>query len=242
MPATPRPSAPPSAPSTPDRVPEKKSAANLPSPGPKPAVLVGDSTYHFGTKVEYSSFTKEWIVENHGQADLTLELEPPSCACVTVQVPPGVSFSDSKLLSVKPGGKSPVSFRFETKKLSGKYRWPMSVVTNDPDHPKLTFIAEGVVRPPLIFDPPGGINFLDIYSDDPNHASIKFYSIDHPNMKILGLESTKPEFLTVESRPLDPSQCRSLAIEAGYQIDVTIKQVLHRARFVRLSPSRPTIP
>jgi hypothetical protein len=227
-----------------------KSPLETPQPtGPKPhAVVVGDPTYHFGTKTQETSFTKEWIVENQGDADLTLEPEPPSCSCITFQIPSGLSFSNEKKITVKPYAKAPVSFGFETKKFSGRYLWPMSLVTNDPDHPKLVFAAEGIIRAPFAFEPESGINFLDICSDDEsNHASIKLLCFERADLQVIKIKPTKPDLMAVQSRPLDPSECRVLGIQSGYQFDVTIKRGAPTGSFREIvyldinHPSKPEI-
>src|SRR4051812_30153049 len=50
--------------------------------GPVPKVVVdGELRYQFGTKAQQSTFAKDWVIKNEGDADLQLRLEAPPCSC-----------------------------------------------------------------------------------------------------------------------------------------------------------------
>jgi hypothetical protein len=212
------------------------------------AVVQGDPTFHFGVKPQYTSFTKEWTVQNQGDGELILSLEPPSCACVVAKVPDDVSFAKESKIHVAPARSAPISFRFDTKDSLGKYRWPMAVLTNDPDHPRLEFTAEGTIKTPLIFEPASGVNFGDIFNDEESHRdSIVLYTVDRPKLQITSLKTTRPEFLSVVSAPLSTAECTKLDTPAGYRFEVTLKRGMPFGPFREIvtitndHPSKPDV-
>ena len=182
-----------------------KSAASKPETpaGPPPHAVVegGDMMYRFGIKAQHTKFTKEWVVKNKGKGELILELEPPPCACIEVKLPPEAEAL--KRLVIPPGGQAPVSFVWDTQKFNGRYRWPMTLLTNDVDSPKLVFIADGIIRPAVALVPESGVDMFDVYNDEESHhATITLYSPDRPDLKLIKLTTSKPDLLEVKPKPL----------------------------------------
>lgn len=204
--------------------------------GPHPrAVVDGDMIYKFGTKALHTKFERDWTIKNEGDADLVLTLEAPPCSCTVAGfMDANRQVSGSK--TVPPKGETEIHFTWETLS-NGHYHKPATLVTNDPEKPRLTFAAEGEVSPAVMIYPPlegQAINVSEIASDDKDHP-VKFavYSQDKPDLKITEMSTSLPELITVEQKPLSEEACKEINTKAGHEVTLTIKPGMQLGTFLQ---------
>ena len=188
--------------------------------GPKPkAVVDGDLTHHFDTMAQETTGEKVWTITNEGPGDLLLRKGPSTCSCTIV------NFKESDSAILKPKESTEIRLTWETRENNGKFSKSASILTNDPEHPKLEFVVEGTVRPAVVLFPPSPtVNFLTISNTEEDHKyKIAVTSPDKPDLKITKLTSSKPGLIVAEQQPLTEAECKDLKIEAGHRVTINAK-------------------
>jgi len=202
--------------------------------GPHPKLVVDDElTYNFGTKPQRTTFAKDWVIRNEGDADLELRLEAPPCSCTVAgfQNEKGVPTGSTKVVS--PKSQTTIHFTWETRDNNGPYNKPATILTNDPERPEVRFAADGRVYPALMVYPEPRVRFGDISTDKAeNVAAVYVFSHDMPDMKITKLSTSKPEFFSAAQSPMKPEECKELKIKNGYKVAVTVKRGMPLAPFL----------
>jgi len=198
------------------------------------AVVEGEMTYKFGTKALHTKFERDWTIKNEGEADLVLTLEAPPCSCTVA------GFMDEKRRvsgskTVPPKGETQIHFTWETL-ANGHYHKPATLVTNDPEKPRLTFAAVGEVSPAVIIYPPivnQAINVAEVSSDkEEHHVTFAVYSQNKPDLKITEMSPSRPEFITAEEKPLSETACKEIGAKAGREVTLTIKRGMQLGTFL----------
>jgi len=215
----------PADPSTPGKI---DYPAPLATEGPKPkAVVDGELTHHFDVMAQETTGEKVWKITNEGPGDLLLKKGPSTCSCTIV------NFKDSDSAVLKPKESTEIRLTWETRANNGKYSKGASILTNDPEHPKLDFAVEGTVRPAIVLFPPSStINYLSISNTDEDHKyKIAIASPDKPDLKITKLTSSKPDLILAEQQPLTEAECKELKVEAGHQVTINAKAGLPLGAF-----------
>jgi hypothetical protein len=191
--------------------------------GPKPlAVVEGDLTHDFGMAAQHVDIKKDWVIKNEGQADLVLTKGVIECNC-TVAAFDGDKKKES--ITLKPGQQTTLKTSFETREGNGSFRKYADIITTDPAHPTLHFVASGTVRPSVVLYPPEPtINFLEISNDlDDHHSSVLLYSPDRPDVKVTELISSRPGKVVVTDEPMSPEDCKAMKVEKGHKIIIDVK-------------------
>lgn len=202
--------------------------------GPLPrAVVDGDLTYNFGAKAQKITLERDWTIRNEGKGSLVVELEAPACSCTVANFQSKDGKANLKKLEIPPGGQHNVHFTWETRENTGHYRKPVNLLTNDPEHPKFVFAAEGEVQPAIIIYPDNrGIAMLNLSTDLEDHqAKFAIYSPDRPDMKLTELTSSKPDIIVLASEPLSEDEQKQLKAKAGHRIIVKVKRGLPLGSF-----------
>ena len=139
--------------------------------------------------------------------------------------------SDSAVL--KPKESTEIRLTWKTKEFNGKFSQSSSILTNDPEHPKLEFVVEGTVRPAVVLFPPTStVNFLTISNTEEDHKyKIAVASPDKPDLKITKLTSSKPDLIVAEQQPLTEAECKDLKVEAGHRVTINAKAGLPLGAF-----------
>ncbi|AGA25211.1 DUF1573 domain-containing protein [Singulisphaera acidiphila] len=213
---------------------EFPSASGNRGPLPK-AVVDGDLTYKFGSKALHTKFERDWTIRNEGEGDLILTLEAPPCSCTVA------GFMDAKRQvkgskTVPPKGETVVHLTWETL-ANGHYHKPATLITNDPERPKITFAAEGEVSPAVMIYPPPenqAINVSEISSDQEEYkVTFAVYSQDKPDLKITEMTTSLPDYITVDQKDLPEAVCKEIKTEAGRQVTVTFKRGMTLGTFLQ---------
>ncbi len=200
----------------------------LATEGPKPkAVIDGDLTHRFDTMAQETTGEKVWTITNEGPGDLLLKKGPSTCSCTIV------NFKDSDSAVLKPKESTEIKLTWETRGNNGKYSKGASILTNDPEHPKLEFAVEGTVRPAVVLFPSSTtVNFLTLSNTEEDHVyKIAVTSPDRRDLKITKLTSSKPGLIVAEQQPLTEAECKDLKIESGHRVTINAKAGLPLGAF-----------
>jgi len=196
--------------------------------GPKPkAVVDRDVTHRFDMMSQRSKGEKTWKITNEGPGDLLLKKGPSTCSCTIV------NFKNSESAVLKPKESTEIRLTWETRSNNGKYSKGASILTNDPQHPKLEFAVEGTVRPAIVLFPSSStVNYLSLSNAEEDHKyQIALSSPDKRDLKITKLTSSKPDLIIAEQQPLTAEECKELKVEAGHWITINAKAGLPLGAF-----------
>jgi hypothetical protein len=102
--------------------------------GAAPAIRFDHTTHDFGAIPSNLKQDFSWAYHNDGTGPLTIIAMNPSCGCTA-------SVADPK--SVPPGGSGALKITYDPAGQAGSVRKTLTVVTNDPQHPRtiLTLLA-----------------------------------------------------------------------------------------------------
>jgi hypothetical protein len=88
----------------------------------------------------------------------------------------------------------------------------------------VTFRISGDVYSSLVTVPAqAAFDFANLPNDQTTEASLALSSIDHPELRILGVRPSRPDFLSATYRELSPEENARLKFARGYRIDITLK-------------------
>jgi hypothetical protein len=225
-----------------DLLPAFTTGSDTPT-GPLPEVeVVGDPVHRFGLMAQDTKGHKSWVIKNVGEGDLILTGGHPSCSCTLLNLREGTN------VTVKPGGEYELKVEWETRQNQGPYHKNASLYTNDPKHQELTFLVEGEVQPSIIVMPTEAeLTAGSIENDEPHEFHIIVTSPDHPEMKILGYSSSRPEMLSFKAQDLTKDEKAQLKFPTGYKVTVTVNPIpilgpFHEEFTVKTDhPTRPEI-
>jgi uncharacterized protein DUF1573 len=188
---------------------------------PAKATIVsgGEPVYEFGTMSTQATGTKEWVIKNEGTGNLMLKQGYASCSCTIA------GLAEGETATVKPGEETTVKLRWETRNHTGSYGQKVKVlVMNDPDRQEFEFSVRGTVTPALLTLPQDPvIEFTNVSDGKPHSAYFVVFSPSKPDVKITGLESSRPDKMDVSFKPLTDEEHEKLGIkEGGYKVEVTM--------------------
>lgn len=110
----------------------------------QPGLMAESLTHDFGEVLQGESVEHRFRFQNTGDQPLELSNLRSSCGCTAA------------LLSARrlePGGMGELQVTFDSRGFQGRVQKHVTVDTNDPAHPVLTFSLSGVVRAELYVDP-----------------------------------------------------------------------------------------
>jgi len=195
-----------------------------PAGPPGSAVVDGPMFYDFGVMAQRRTDGKhEWTVTNKGPGEVRLQKGDTTCSCTIANLPEG------KTATLAPGQSTTVTLGWETKDNNNlgdqKYRQTATIlVSNDPEHQKLDFTIEGVVRPPVVtFPAEPTIQYLKVNNESPHPREVAIVSYDRPSMKIEGVTTSNPALIGAEVKPLSSEELKQLKADGGHKLVVTIK-------------------
>ena len=189
-------------------------------PAPK-ARLEGGPTYNFGTMSQKTTGTHAWTVHNEGEADLELWMQSSTCMCTIAK------FKDKQRAIVKPGESTTVELEWETRETLGEFSKGATIGTNDPGQPSFPLYIKGTVYPPVVTIPNDGMIDLEkLSSEDPATVEAAVFAPDMPELKILKITTSRPDFITVDPSPLNENELKRLKLSGGYKLKIDLKRGL----------------
>jgi uncharacterized protein DUF1573 len=106
------------------------------SPPAAARIVIEPDTFDFGTVRAGRVVEKEFLVRNHGGADLVISSLVSSCGCTG-------ALTDTS--TIKPGGSTALRVRFTAPDTAGRLEKSVLVKSNDPAHPTFEVKIEAVV-------------------------------------------------------------------------------------------------
>ncbi len=190
-----------------------------------------DPTYNFGVMPNQQKGTHTWTMKNTGLGDLILSKGSATCSCTIANFQEG-----KESFTLEPGNSTEITLTWETRESDGKFDKSATVnVVNDPDRDSVVFAISGIVKPAIaVFPKERSLEFGPIPSNESQTGKFAIASADRPDLKILGMTSTRPEEITLTSKSLtesDRSQLELSALKGGYQINVELKPSKILGRF-----------
>lgn len=91
----------------------------------------------FGTVDEGDEIKHEFVFRNTGKSNLIIRKIRASCGCTTAA---------PKVSVLEPGKKTSLSASFRTRGFSGRQTKTITVISNDPEHPKMVLRLSGTVK------------------------------------------------------------------------------------------------
>ncbi|GEM_PF-2374831 len=153
----------------------------------------------------------EFVVRNEGGSPLTLKPGPTTCRCTLLDLDEN---------PIPPGGTGKVAIQFSEEKDFGPFVQEATVLTNDPERPRLTLRIRGVVGARLAMSP-DAVVFANVSWDEPVTQSVTLYSQHWPSFQ-LELEKAVPESLTCFWEPAAPQILEPFKALSGYRIFITV--------------------
>src|SRR5207248_732485 len=104
-----------------------------------------------------------------------------------------------------------------------------TILTNDPEHPQIRLVVEGVIRPAILVLPTSAIDFLHASNETSHRAQIALVTFDKPDLKILSATSSDPELIAATIEPLSADDLKAMPFardetpERGYRVNVELK-------------------
>jgi hypothetical protein len=199
--------------------------------GPQPKVEVpGPLVHEFGTMPQLTTAQHTWEFKNLGNADLELWFLSSTCSCTVAKLK-SANGEEQKKLVVKPGDATTIDLEWQTKMFHDDYSKGATIGTNDPRRPSVSISVHGKVHPPVMVYPDESIVFNQISNDEAVTGRIAVFSMDRPDLKIVKMTTSRPDYLVAESRPLKPEECTQLKVKGGYQVSVVVKPGMPLGRF-----------
>jgi hypothetical protein len=185
--------------------------------GPLPKVVVDQERYEFGKMDINGKGEHDFIVSNRGQGALELSSGDTSCRCA------GSKIEKKTLL---PGESTKVTVRYTTKGAAGAYLESATILTNDPDRPRLTLSVKGrvvvAVRPA-----PAELVFSRVAAGESALAEVPLYGYLEEPLKIVGVslsDQATAGYFEVTFLPLPPDQLEEEAdARSGCLVRVEVK-------------------
>ena len=106
------------------------------SPAAAARIVIEPATFDFGTVRAGRVVEKEFLVRNHGGADLVISSLVSSCGCTG-------ALTDTS--TIKPGGSTALRVRFTAPDTTGRLQKSVLVKSNDPARPTFEVKIEALV-------------------------------------------------------------------------------------------------
>jgi hypothetical protein len=188
--------------------------------GPTGAVEVagGKTTFDFGIMSQLTEGKHEWTIVNKGSGAVKLSNGGETCSCTNGSIPKG------QPVTLEPGQTFNMVVTWNTKTWDKFHQVATVLVSNDPATPKLEFVIDGVPKPPILAAPAAEsrIDFQTVGNDKPHSNMIGIASFDRPDTKVTGVKAN-PDLFASEVRPMTEEECKSLKVEKGNKVILTLK-------------------
>jgi hypothetical protein len=182
----------------------------------------GDTVYNFGTMPQRTKKQHSWTFRNVGKGDLEIWLGGTTCKCTVAKLEELKEKGGS--IKLKPGEKTTIDLEWDSKETEGQFAQEAKINTNDPERPMIPLVAKGTVHPIVVVMPKDRTIALNtVSSEDPKTGSAAIYAPEQPDMKIVKISTSKPDFIVAKPKPLSEEDLKSLKVKGGYRLDVEVK-------------------
>jgi len=191
--------------------------------GPQPKVKVdGDTVHDFGTMAQRTKGQHSWTFRNDGQAVLELWLGGTTCKCTVAKL---AELKESgEHIKLKPGETTTIDLEWDSREVEGKFSQEAKINTNDPERPMVPLVAKGTVHPVIIVFPKDrAIPMTNVSSDEPKKLNAALFAPDQPDLKLVKITSSKPDYIVVTPKPFDAEELKSFNVKGGYRLEIEVK-------------------
>lgn len=184
----------------------------------KPKVFLESDTYDFGAMDANSTNKHEFVVRNKGEGPLKLTKGETTCKCTLANL------DDAE---IPPGGESKVAIEWSAKSLTGGFRQSATILTNDPDHPRVTLTITGRVTA-VVRSSPSEVIFSRLSAGETGTASVRIFGYgSEKKLETQGFhleESGNAKYFDVALVPLSADQIKDEPdAKSGYEVRITLK-------------------
>jgi hypothetical protein len=197
----------------------------------QPKAVVAEPVFDAGKVNKGAQVAHDFVIRNEGRETLEIIEVHPACGCT-------VADYDA---SIAPGESGKIHAVVDTTEFAGGISKGMTVLTNDPDNPRLVLTMKATVEP-AIYLRPGFARFIQAQNSDPGRVEQIIFTRDLQDLEISGVESPYP-FLKADVRPATDEE--KLEDGTGKQWVVTLTldysqaPVGPLADYVRLATNHP---
>jgi len=187
--------------------------------GPPAKVVVDSETYEFGTMDTHSTKEHDFVFRNVGAGPLKLTKGATGCKCIVARL------DDAE---VPPEGVTRVTIQWHAKGMSGTFSQQVAILTNDPDHPRVTLGIKGNIVPVVSIVPKEGVVFSRLSAGETTKSVVRVYGYK-PGVKLelKGFkldEGASAKFFDVTLRPLTADEVKEEKdAKCGHEVQITVK-------------------
>lgn len=158
------------------------------APAPKPKAVVAEPVYDAGQVAKGEDVVHDFVVANEGDAPLNILEVRPACGCTVADYDEVIA----------PGATGKVHTVIDTSTFNGGISKGVTVLTNDPENPRLVLTTKALVKP-LVFVEPGFARYVQPQMSEPGEVQELIYSEDFDKLEITDVKSPY-DFLAVTYR------------------------------------------
>lgn len=174
-----------------------------------PQIVVDNLNYDFGEILQGEQVEQVFRFRNAGDQQLLLTNVRSSCGCTAALL---------SATRIDPGGIGELRTTFDSTSFKGAIQKTITVDTNDPQHPLVSFAVSGNVKPELLLQPER-VNWQKVKADIPLNATVKIVnhssqtiSLQPPQVTALGVRAD------LSGQNLEPGEQVELHISAEFPI------------------------
>ncbi len=186
--------------------------------GPTSKAVMKETSFDFGTLDMAGTGTHDFTIANAGAAPLELTSGPTSCRCTMTKL---------EHEKVPPGGSAKINLTWRPTNSPGPYQQTATILTNDPEQPRITLTISGKITVAVQFSP-AELVFSRLSSSETAAAeSHLLYYLEAP-MKVLGhewAEADTARFFEVALTPMSADEVKKVQplARSGQQVSIRVK-------------------
>lgn len=171
-----------------------------------PRLFVAQRLLDLGHVFEGDKRPVQWLLENHGAADLVIEQTKASCGCTVVHFS-----SDDRI--IPPGGSLVLEAEFNSKSRRGTQSKSVTVYSNDPAEPQLKLEFKAEVEVLYNLKPSGVLNLRSVQRGRPAGVTLDVFpgkkerTVEIVDVVISGDASLS---YVLEARPPEPGRVQRI--------------------------------
>ncbi|MFM9009353.1 MAG: DUF1573 domain-containing protein [Planctomycetota bacterium] len=194
--------------------------------GPAPRVAAPETRHTFGTIGTGATGSHEFVVENSGNAPLTLRKGTTSCTCTVAASKSATGGAPDGTKEVAPGETARIRVQWKGKPPGGPFRQQATVLTDDPRRPEIVFTVEGTVVPTWRAEPDLiALPRLSASSGERATADVFTYGTEPPSVQEAVVDD--PEVAPLVSLATEPLPADTIAAATGatggFRLKVDVK-------------------
>lgn len=175
----------------------------------QPRAVVDEPIFDAGKLDKGAEINHDFVIRNTGDTVLRIEEVRPACGCT-------VADYDE---TIAPGASGKVHAVLDTVDQTGAISKGLTVITNDPENPRLILTIKADVSP-RVFLRPGFARFVQTQGSGVGKVDQIIFSRDFDDLEVVDIESPYP-FVTAEAR--EATEEERLEDESGRQWVVSVK-------------------